>query len=79
MIEQGGNLWAVQAVQDPTTGNSDIAWYRIPVANGDVKDDGEEGVIASSSMYYTIRRSPSTQPGQWSSDSGGSGSSTRWA
>ncbi len=52
VIEQGSNLWAVQAVQDPTTGNSDIAWYRIPVATGDVKDDGEEGVIASSSMYY---------------------------
>lgn len=52
VIEQGSNLWAVQAVQDPTTGNSDIAWYRIPVATGDAKDDGEEGVIASSSMYY---------------------------
>ncbi len=49
VIEQGSYIWAVQAVQDPTTGNSDIAWYRISVSTGAVV---EQGTIASSSMYY---------------------------
>ncbi len=47
VIEQGTNIWAVQAVD--TNGRSAIAWHRIDATTGAVV---ETGVISSSTLSY---------------------------
>jgi hypothetical protein len=54
IYEVGTNIWAVQGVQDPTTGNDDAAWYRIAASGGSSSSPTiiEQGTIASSTFFY---------------------------
>ena len=47
VIEQGTNIWAVQAVD--ISGRTGIAWYRIDAASGDLLDNG---TIADNSLSF---------------------------
>ncbi|HEV8003261.1 MAG TPA: FG-GAP-like repeat-containing protein [Planctomycetaceae bacterium] len=61
IYETVNDIWAVETVADPTTGNSDIRWYELNVTSGQIQ---QTGLIRDSSLsFYNASVAAVTDPG----------------
>ncbi len=73
LYQVGDDIWAVQTVADPTTGNSDIQWFEISYSTDNIL---QHGLISASNLDFYDPSIAANSAGQVVIGFGGSGSST---